>query len=225
MRKISSFIIITIIAHSSIFSNLSAQTAATDSTLFRGVRIEVDLLSPLMQAIGASKGFYYQGAVAVNLKEKYFPTIEIGYEGINNKVSASGLTYNTNALYYRIGMDYNVLNSIKPLSAMNNIFTVGVRLGGSKFLYDITNVQITDDYWGGNSVLEFPNQRKFMVWWEVLAGVRVEILNNIFMGWNVRIKGTFASPKQGAVYPYYIPGFGLYKGAQWEFNYSIGWQF
>jgi hypothetical protein len=45
------------------------------------------------------------------------------------------------------------------------------------------------------------------------------------MGWNVRIKGTFAVPKQGEIYPYYVPGLGLYNGGKWEFNYSIGYQF
>jgi len=225
MQKISGFIIITIIVNSFIFNDLSAQINARDTALFRGVRIEVDLLSPLMKAIGASEGYYYQGAAAVNLKEKYFPTIEIGYGGINNKVSASGLIYNTNALYYRIGLDYNVLTATKPLSAMNNIFTIGARIGGSNLSYSVDNVQVTDDYWGGSKILNFPNQHKFLIWWEVLAGVRVEILNNIFMGWNVRLKGTFSSPKQGEVYPYYIPGLGLYNGGKWEFNYSIGWQF
>jgi hypothetical protein len=206
---------------------LSAQNTAisTDSAIFRGIRIEVDLLSPLMHAIGASKGFYYQGAVTANLNEKYFPTVEIGYGGLDNKLSANSLTYNTRALYYRIGLDYNVLNSKKTLRAMNNIFTIGLRLGGSSFLYDIENVQITDDYWGGSTTLNFPNQRKFMVWWEIVAGVRVEVLNNIFMGWNVRMKNTFGAPKQGEIYPYYISGLGLYNGGKWEFNYSVGWQF
>jgi len=208
-----------------ILNNLTAQTVNKDSSLFRGIRLEVDLLSPLMKAIGASKGYYYQGAAVVNLKEKFFPTIEIGYGGINNKVSVSGLIYNTNALYYRIGMDYNVLNSTKPLSAMNNIFSIGARFGGSNLLYNIENVQITDNYWNRNNIINFSNQRKFMIWWEVLAGIRAEIINNIFIGWNVRIKGAFTSPKQGEVYPYYIPGLGLYNGGKWEFNYSLGWQF
>ncbi|MCL1868586.1 MAG: DUF6048 family protein [Paludibacter sp.] len=226
MRKISGFIIVTIIVNSLIFSNLSAQNAAAsaDSAIFRGVRLEVDLLSPLMHAIGASKGFYYQGAAAVNLNEKYFPTIEIGYGALDNKLSASGLTCNARALYYRIGLDYNVLNSKKPLRAMNNIFSIGARLGGSNLSYNIENVKITDDYWGGSKTLDLPNQRKFMIWWEVIAGVRVEILNNIFMGWNVRMKNVFSAPKQGEVYPYYIPGLGLYNGGKWEFNYYIGWQ-
>jgi len=226
IRKIFSFIVITIIANSLFVGNLSAQTAVSgDSTIFRGVRVEIDLLSPLMKAIGASKGFYYQGAAAVNLNEKYFPTVEIGYGGINNKLSVSGLTYSANALYYRVGFDYNVLNSKKPLKEMNNIFTVGLRMGASSFTYNIGNVKITDDYWGGEQTLNFPSQKEFMIWWELLAGVRVEILNNVFMGWNVRMKNTFGSPKQGEIYPYYVPGLGLYNGGKWEFNYSIGWQF
>jgi hypothetical protein len=209
------------------FSALAAQTqrTASDSTFYRGIRIEADILSPLAYALRLSGGYYYQGAIAVNLKETYFPILEIGYGGLDNKMSVSGLTYNTHAFYYRVGIDYNVLTSKKPLNAMNNIFTVGGRIGFTNMLYNISDVQIADYYWGGNTTVDFTDRHKFMLWWEVPVGVRVEIFNNIFMGWEIRLKGAFGTPKQGEIYPYYVPGLGLFNGNKWEFNYSLGWQF
>jgi hypothetical protein len=226
MRKIFNFIVITIIAGSSL--SAYSQEKTEKLPLYCGVRVELDLLSPLMNSIGASKGYYYQGAVAVNLQQKYFPTLEMGFGGVRKKVSVSDQTFSGNGFFARVGMDYAMLKSPNKFADKTpnyNMFLIGARIGFSPFSYDLTNVPTVDDYWGGNTITNYNNQVTTRVWYEILAGMRVEVIRNIFMGWNVRTKGLFGNNPKGKVYPYYIPGFGTFKGSHWEFNYTVGYQF
>jgi hypothetical protein len=52
----------------------------------------------------------------------------------------------------------------------------------SNFNYDISNVVITDDYWGGSEVIPYNNVNAIKVWYEIIAGVRVEVFKNVYMG-------------------------------------------
>ena len=45
--------------------------------LFRGVQVMVDLIGPIQRAVSAYG--QYEAGVRVNLKDKYFPVVEVGY--------------------------------------------------------------------------------------------------------------------------------------------------
>ncbi|MDR2853836.1 MAG: DUF6048 family protein [Prevotellaceae bacterium] len=224
MRKIFNFIVITILANSAI--GASAQVKTDTLPLLRGLRVELDVLSPLMHSLGGSDGYYFQGAVAVSLREQYFPTLEVGFGGVDNKISASGQGFSTNGVFARVGMDYAMLKS-RNKSLNYNLFVVGARLGFSPFSYDVSNVSVGDNYWNATSpvVRDYNNETTLRLWYEILVGIRVEVIHNVFMGWNVRTKGLFGNDNKGKIYPYYIPGFGNFKGSHWEFNYTVGYQF
>lgn len=225
MRKIFNYIV-AIITISSLPYTAFAQSEVADSiNLYRGFRVEIDILSPLMTSLGMSKGYYYQGGLQVNLKEKYFPTFEVGIGGINNKESATGIRYNTDGLYARVGVDYNLLKPKADKKAMNNVMLAGIRIGASSFTYDLTNVIIEDGYWGGQNIYDYTGVFTTRFWYEIVFGLRVEIFNNTFMGWGMRLKYLFDNNTDQTIYPYYIPGLGAFKGSHVEFNYSVGYQF
>ena len=123
-----------------------------------------------------------------------------------------------------------VLNKYYPVLeigyAINNVFLAGARLGFSSFKYDMTNIVVTDDYWNETTTLNFSNEPATKLWFEVVAGMRVEIFKNIYMGWSIRNRHILGQSVTGEMSPWYIPGFGKnINGSNWGVNYSVGYKF
>ena len=86
-------------------------TIAPDTIpLFRGIAISTDLVGPAQLAFG-SYG-QYQAAMRVNLKDKWFPIIELGIGKANAEDVTTRLNYKATAPYSRICMDWNMKKNI-----------------------------------------------------------------------------------------------------------------
>jgi hypothetical protein len=230
MPKISKYIILISLFSLSATVNIIAQNAENkiDSvkvhkTWLHGIRAEVDLSSIVKSAI-SKETYSFEGAVQANILHKYFPVIELGYAGANHFAN-NDINFKTNSLFGRAGVDFKILNSKPDEEPAPHLLLFGVRLGMSPFNYNISNIQIVDNYWNETQTFDFHNNKTFKMWFEVAASVRVELLKNIFMGWTVRFKGKFAEDKQGQINAWYIPGYGVNNDSHWDFNYSIGYNF
>jgi len=191
---------------------------------FNGFTVQVDVASLVTTALKLGDSYSMEGAIQFDLKKKYYPVFELGIAGAD-KFSTDNAEFKTNGLFGRIGIDMNMVKKKKDSKPTSNLFLAGVRFGMSHFAYDITNIQIPDEYWGGTETINYTNQISTKVWFEVVAGVRVEIVKNIFMGWTVRNKNLLGTDISGAVFPAYIPGYGLNTSNNWSLNYTIGYHF
>lgn len=192
--------------------------------MYNGFTVQVDAASLVTSALKLGEFYSMEGGIQVNLKKKYFPVFELGMGGID-KLSNDNVEFKTNGLFGRVGIDMNLIKKKKDSKPTSNLFLVGVRLGMSHFAYNITNIQITDNYWGGTESTDYTNQLSTKLWFEVVAGVHVEIIKNVFMGWTVRNKNLLGSDVPGKVFPYYIPGYGLNNTNNWAINYTLGYKF
>jgi hypothetical protein len=191
--------------------------------LYNGFTVQVDAASLVSSAISDGTTHSIEGAVQFNLKKKYYPVIELGYAGAD-KISNDNVGFKTNGLFERLGFDISMLKQKPNSKPTNNLFTVGLRLGMSNFTYDISNVVITDNYWGGTERQDFSNMNTTKLWLEIVVGIKVEVYKNIFLGWNVR-KKILSQPTTGEVYPWYVPGYGINTSGNWDFNYIVGYKF
>jgi hypothetical protein len=193
--------------------------------LFNGFTVQGDLISAVSSLTSKGETYSYEGALQADFKHKYFPVLEFGYAGAD-KLTSYNTGFKANALFGRLGLDFNMISQKKDKKPTNNLFLVGFRLGMSKFNYNITNVSITDDYWGGSQAVPYNNISTTKVWYELVAGIRVEVIKDIFMGWTVRSKSLISKDADGNVTPWYIPGFGTNNGnANTAINYTIGYKF
>lgn len=192
--------------------------------LFNGFTVQVDVASLATTALKLGDSYSMEGGIQFDLKKKYYPVFELGVAGAD-KFSTANAEFKTNGLFGRIGIDMNMVKKKKDSKPTSNLFLAGVRIGMSHFAYDITNLQITNEYWGGTETINYANQISTKVWFEVVAGVRVEIIKNIFMGWTVRDKNLLGTDVSGEVFPAYIPGYGLNTSNLWSINYTIGYHF
>ena len=73
--------------------------------------------------------------------------------------------------------------------------------------------------------MDFKNESASKVWFEISAGMRVEIVKHIYMGWSVRNKNFFKEDTVGKLSPWFVPGFGINSGSKWSLVYAIGYSF
>lgn len=195
-----------------------------DVAWWKGMLVQVDIASPMVSFLSKGESYSYEAGAQISLKQKYYPIVELGFAGVN-KLTADAIGFETNGLFTKFGVDFNLIKQKENSKPTNNLFLAGVRLGMSNFNYDISNVIITDDYWGGTETLPYNNLNATKVWFEVIAGVRVEVVKNIYMGWTIRNKNQLTADAEGNVSPWYIPGFGNNTSNNWGFNYIIGYKF
>ncbi|MFT3751416.1 MAG: DUF6048 family protein [Paludibacter sp.] len=198
---------------------------STRTPFYNGFMLQADVASVVASALSNGVTYSYEAGLQVDLKHKYYPVVELGVAGAN-KTTANNIGFSTNAPFGRIGVDFNILKKKEDSKPTNNLFLVGLRLGMSNFKYKIMNATITDDYWGGSQVVDYSNiPATTKVWWEIAAGVRVEVIKHIYMGWTVRSKNLLTQDIDGEVAPWYIPGYGISASGNWGINYTIGYHF
>ena len=100
----------------------------------------VNIWDPLMRMLGQS----YGGAsvwAALNLKNRFIPTAEIGIGMANSTPDDGNFTYKGKAAFFaKIGMNYNFFFSKNPKYQ----FYLGLRGAWSSFRYDILDVSLNN---------------------------------------------------------------------------------
>ena len=188
--------------------------------LYQGVNVKLDIAMPIIEAArSAGKIQDYEMAVNVRLKNRFYPTLELGYALA--ECGADGAQHKGHGGFARLGMDLAI---VKKGATENNLL-VGLRVGGAFQNFDLTNVQIQTNYWPIDKQ-NFYDQNRFDCWGELVAGCQVYLWKGLHMGWYGRVKLLFTrNVAEEQVLPYYVPGLGFRNDFNWGFNYYIGCRF
>lgn len=201
---------------------------------FNGIYVSADLYGLGSNLLG-SDFLSSEIGVSANLKNRYMPTVEIGY-GKTDTWNENGIHYKSSAPYFRAGADYNF--RFKKADYEDVLF-LGLRLGYSSFSYDVENASITDpayggvtgnpnlndSYWPGSYVFKKTGMDGSMSWYEIVAGMRTQIFKNFFMGWSLRLRYKLSVKMDESAHPWYVPGFGKYGAKSTGITYSIIYKF
>lgn len=232
-KTLSSFIAISLLL--CFFATLPARAQKDDKAdqeetfpLYNGMTVGVDLWGIGSKAFGGDF-LSSEVAVDVNLKNRFFPIIELGYGG-TDAWNDNGTHYKSSAPYFRVGMNYNALYKKK----FDNYLFVGLRYAMSSFNYNIEALAITDpthggmignpnqvdDVWGGS--IPFNHKMKgSMQWFEFCVGIRAHIWQQLYMGWDLRFKFRGGSSTGEYGDPWYVPGYGKYASSAMGVTYTI----
>lgn len=195
--------------------------------VLRGFRIETDLGS-IISSVAFKDNISNTQQVSVygSLSNKIYPTIEVGHANVL-KLMADKSSFSTDGMYEKIGVDFRINKALENGLPTNNLILVGLRVGTSSFKYNINNLPIVDEYWGGTGLKNYDQLSTSKVWYELVGGIRVEALKNIYIGWNVRYKSLITANDAGKIFPWYVPGYGINVSSvpSWEFNYTLGYYF
>jgi hypothetical protein len=188
-----------------------------------GLRLGVDLFK-------LSRTFYekeYRGIELVGdfkLTRKHYLAAEIGNE--NKTVIDDHLNFTTKGTYLKIGFDYNAYEN---WSGMHNMIYVGMRYGISSFSQTLNSYSIynPNPYFGESpTIIDGTKYEGLSAQWiEVIAGIKVEVINNLYVGFSVRLNNLISNNKPDGFDNLYIPGFNRTYGGNFGagFNYTISY--
>ena len=197
-------------------------TSATKINRY-GLRVGVDLFK-------LSKSFWdhnYKGIELVGdyrIAKRYFAAAELGTE--NKTTEDDRLTSKAKGSYLKVGFDYNTYEN---WGDMENLISVGMRLGFSSFNQDLLDYKIynRNPYWGELPPVQVGESFSGLSasWIEVNAGLKAKVINNIFVGFSFQLKRLLHNKKPDGFDNLYIPGFNRTYDGEFGigFNYSVSY--
>lgn len=186
--------------------------------LYQGTTIGIDVFG-LGSKIFGGDITSTEISVEVNLKNRFVPTVEIGYGTTDTTHDETNIHYKASAPYFRIGMNYNFFFK-KPY--LPGFLYGGIRYGYTSFSYDVDAPPLQDPIWGTTEVPFIYNGVKTNAGWaELLAGIKVNVYKNFYMGWSLRYRIRMSVKKAEHTEPWYIPGFGKNNSTNLGVTYSL----
>lgn len=175
-----------------------------------GLRLGVDVSKPIRSFIDDD----YTGIEIMGdyrLTKNLYLAGELGTEERTNKTDYLDVT--ATGSYFKAGIDYNFY---KNWLDMENMMYGGFRVGVSSFSQTLNafTVYNTDQYYNpdpSSTSYDFTDAQEFnglsAIWAELIIGLKAEVLNNIYIGANVQLKGRITEDQPENFGNLYIPGF------------------
>jgi hypothetical protein len=187
-----------------------------------GIRVGTDLYRLARTTFDDNyQGFEIVGDYRVS--RKFYAAAEIGNEKVT--IDDDQVNFTTNGSYMKIGFDYNAYDNWLD---MENMIYIGLRYGFSNFSQNLNSYKVYDNsgYFPENVV--YPDQKYSGLtahWGEVVGGIKAEILNNLYMGFSLRLNVMFTDKKPDNFDNLYIPGFNKTHDGNFGagFNYTISY--
>ena len=186
--------------------------------LFRGFSVSYDLAGTVMRMV--SDYGQFEGAVHFNLRDRYFPVVEVGLGDAKHETDAvTKIAAKVRAPYARFGCDFNVAKN--KHDAYRVLF--GVRYALTSFKTEAWG-DIPDPYWGGKAPYYVETKKCFFHWAELLFAVDAKLVGPVRLGWSFRYRRKISSTDIGANNLWYVPGFGK-NGNVLNATFNISYEF
>jgi len=178
-----------------------------DSTVYKqkyGLRIGGDLIKLVRSFTDENyKGFEINADYRI--KQNLYVAGELGTE--ERITDGDYFDAKTSGSYFKAGLDYNVYDN---WFGMDNLIFGGIRAGVSSFKQERNGFTIynTDQYWDpltNDDTTEFSNLSA--IWAEIMFGIKVEVFNNLFFGFNAQLKSLISEDQPENFENIFIPGF------------------
>ena len=195
-----------------IFSCLSGKIYSQSNLRPKGIRVGTELTA-IGQTLFSNYRSQYEVSSDLQLG-KYLVNFGYGIADFNRE--ETDYDFSTSGSYFRTGIDINFINN---LPASNAIF-IGLRYARSTFSNELV-WQIDHPVYGRNTLRSEENDL-IAHWLEAVAGIKVNVWNNFFLGFTIRNK--FFKRVNGVelLEPYDIPGYGIGAADNfWDFDYYL----
>ena len=155
------------------------------------------------------------------LSKNLYVASEFGIEEFTTETDYLNST--STGSFIKAGIDFNMYDNWLD---MNNMIYFGFRVGTSSFKHEINSFTIynTDHYWQTpfktNTSLTYDDLTS--IWSELLFGIKAETFSNLYLGFNVQLKGLINSSEPENFENLFIPGFNrTYDSGR--FGYGFGY--
>lgn len=184
--------------------------------LMRGFQVSFDLFGAGQMILGDYG--QYEGALRLNLHDQWFPIVEVGYGRASREDDViTGLTYKTQAPYFRVGVDLNLL---KRKHQSNRLFG-GLRYAFTNYKVDVWKRDMIDPYWRLPSHYEVLGEQCSQRWLEAVVGIDAQIVGPLHLGWSVRYKCRLTHDDGIIGKTWYVPGFGTWDSTSLGGTFNV----
>lgn len=183
-----------------------------------GLRLGIDLSKPLRTLLDEDyTGLELMGDYRVY--KNYYLAAELGNEKMG--FGEGNLLVTANGSYIKAGVDYNAYEN---WTGMENLIYLGARYGFATFSQTLEQYSIyTNNQFFSPNLIEGPFETSGLTasWLELLVGIKVEVLNNLFLGGNVQLKRRVTQSTPNNFDNLVIPGFNrTYDDSSFGVGYS-----
>lgn len=173
--------------------------------LMRGFQVSFDLVGAAQLMLGDYG--QYEAALRLNLHDQWFPIVEIGYGKASHEDDVvTGITYKTQAPYFRLGMDFNLL---KKKHQANRLFA-GFRYAFTSYNVDIWQRDFPDPVWKWDTGYGVRDEACSQHWLEAVIGIDSQVFGPFHLGWSVRYKQRLSHNDGIVGKTWYVPGYGTW---------------
>lgn len=188
----------------------------TDSiALLRGVAVSADLIG--LAQIAFSDYGQYEAAARVNLKDRYFPVVEIGYGKADADDPSTKLRYKTSAPYWRVGLDFNIAKNKHD----DYRIYAGFRYAMTYYKFDVSSTDLKDPVWGDDVQFGAEGVKANYHWMEGVFGVDAKIVGPLRLGWSFRYRRRIAHNDGTMGGTWYVPGYGKQGGSRMGGTFNV----
>jgi hypothetical protein len=117
--------------------------------------------------------------------------------------------YDTKGHYFKVGIDVNFLKDKEANTrfAKDDVIFWGLRYAHSSFTAN-TTFDLVDEFGVYDNTVVQSNDDLRAWWTEMVAGIKVEVLKNVFLGYTMQFRFLKTFSQQEILSPYDVPGFG-----------------
>ena len=175
---------------------------------FRGFALSFDLVGVAMMQL--SDYGHYEGALRINIHDEWFPVFELGYgKADHERDEVTGLSYRTQAPYFRVGMDFNLLKK----KHQANRLLMGLRYAYTSYKVDIWHAEFSDPAWKWPVHYDIRDQQCSQHWVEAVVGIDAQVFGPVHLGWSLRYKQRLSHKDGVTGKTWYIPGYGTWDSS------------
>ena len=173
-----------------------------------------------VDAVGLTNTFtrkYYQELeFATDIRIDRF-LVDFEYGLLDRSLGSDSLEYQTTGQFFRIGVDGNILYKDPD----GNAFFIGLRYCRGTSNHTL-NYIYEDPLFTGVRTDEVELNGLNSRWFELVSGVRVKVLWEVWLGFTGRLKFAHKTDDSLVLQPYIVPGYGFTsRRAMWELDYYI----
>ena len=170
------------------------------------IRLGIDIFKPIKSSSDGDN-LNYEIVGDLQITENLYLAAEYGLT--DRLIEDENINFNSNGSFLRFGFDYNMF---KNWVGMDNSIFLGLRYGTSNFSNKIEsyNVRNSDAYFSNfvdNNYQTIDHSNLTGNWLEIVAGVKVETFNNVYLGFSLRLNKLLSTQKPENFDNLYIPGF------------------
>ncbi len=183
---------------------------------FRGFAVSFDVIGAMQMQLGDYG--QYEAALRLNLRNRYFPIIEVGYGKASHEDDVvTHISYHTKAPFFRVGCDFNVA---KNKQSQNRVYA-GFRYAYTSYKADIERSPFEDPVWKWQTSFGIKDSPCWQHWGEAVFGVDAQIFGPLHLGWSVRYRRRFFHDDGITGKTWYVPGYGTQDSSNLAATFNV----